>query len=134
MASPVVNDLTGHAPVTRGRGHLSWLPALVVVTLACYLASELQTGADTMWMVALGDRIASTGSIPIGIPFAAADTSGWPNVPVVGELTMFAIHSLGPASLAVRLATARRILSAHLGAHRSARAPLIRQRSRQRSP
>lgn len=103
MASAVVKDVTGPTPEIGRRSRLSRLPMLVVMILGCYLAPRIQTGADTMWMVALGHRVATTGSIPAGVPFAAADTTDWPNVPVVGELAMFTIHSLGPASLAVTL-------------------------------
>lgn len=56
-----------------------------------------------MWMVALGERIAAQGSVPVGVPFAAADTNGWPNVPVLGELLMYAVHSFSPVGLAVAL-------------------------------
>jgi hypothetical protein len=43
-------------------------------------------GADSRWLAALGHVIASTGSIPAGVPFAAAPTRHWPNVLVLAEL------------------------------------------------
>ena len=80
-----------------------WVPGLVAAALACYLAPRMLTGADTMWMVAIGDRIAATGSLPTGVPFAAADTSSWPNVPVLGELILYWAYSATAAGLAFAL-------------------------------
>ncbi len=63
------------------------------------LASSVTIGADTMWFVAMGDWIARHRGLPTGIPFAAADSSGWPNVPVLGELAFAGLHALGPLGL-----------------------------------
>ncbi|GAB3886533.1 hypothetical protein [Terrabacter terrigena] len=82
---------------------LGWLPALVVAGLASYLAPRVLVGADTKWMVALGEHVAASGSVPTGVPFAAADTAGWPNVPALGELLMYAANSLSPAALPLAL-------------------------------
>jgi len=43
-------------------------------------------GPDARWLGALGRVIVERGSIPHGVPFAAAPSSGWPNVPVLAEL------------------------------------------------
>lgn len=64
---------------------------LIVVTLACFA----RVGADCMWLVALGDRIREHGEVPDGIPFAAADTRGWPNAVVAAEVALSLAHSLG---------------------------------------
>jgi hypothetical protein len=62
-------------------------------------------GSDTYWLVALGRHIATAGAIPDGIPFAAAPSSGWPNVLVLAELMLAAAAVGGPVALvAVQLA------------------------------
>jgi hypothetical protein len=102
----MTSTITGQATSSRSAaidGSLRWLPALVVAALCCYLAPRALVGADTMWMVALGQHIAARGSAAGGVPFAAADTSSWPNVPALGELLMYAVHSLSPTALAVAL-------------------------------
>ena len=80
-----------------------WLPSLAALWLGVYLAPRILVGADTMWMVALGDRITATGTVPAGVPFAAAATTDWPNVPVLGEFVMHWIHSISPVALALTL-------------------------------
>ena len=55
--------------------------------------------ADTMWLVALGGAVVSEGGVPRGVPFMAADTAHWANVPVLGQVLMFMIDGLGPAAL-----------------------------------
>ncbi len=77
-----------------------WLPAVLVPYLALLSATAV-IGADTLWLVAMGDTIAGQRSIPHGIPFAAADSSGWVNVPVLGELVLAAVHLAGPIGLVV---------------------------------
>jgi hypothetical protein len=85
------------------RDSLGWVPPLAIVALLAYLSPRVLVGADTMWMVALGHRISTNRAVPDGVPFAAADTTGWPNVPVLGELLLHAVHSLSPVALAVAL-------------------------------
>src|SRR5689334_15716935 len=103
MSTPVAqpNSTANTTLVTQ-----SWLPALAVSAALSFCAPRVLVGADAMWMVALGDEVASTRSVPSGVPFAAADTTGWANVPVLGELTMHAIHALGPTALPLALFTA----------------------------
>ena len=110
----------------------AWLPPLVVAGLLTYLAPRVLTGADTMWMVALGGEVAATRAVPTGVPFAAADTSSWPNVPVLGELTMSAVHALGPVALALALLAAGATMllllaqgARRLGAHPGAAAATV---------
>lgn len=71
---------------------LTWL-AVVFGASACALLGSV--GADARWLAALGRVIASHGSIPAGIPYAAARSHDWVNVPVLGELTFHALQSLG---------------------------------------
>ena len=68
----------------------------VVVAVLSYAAA---VGADTMWLVALGNEIASRRAIPVGVPFLDADTSHWVNVPVLGELVLAGANGLGPWGL-----------------------------------
>ncbi|MEO7753775.1 MAG: hypothetical protein ABIS35_10205, partial [Terracoccus sp.] len=86
-------------PRSAFRPHL-WLTAVLVPYLAL-LSLTVVIGADTLWLVAMGDTIAGSRSIPDGIPFAAADSSGWVNVPVLGELALAAVHLAGPVGLVV---------------------------------
>ncbi len=69
------------------------LPSLIAIT--CFVAVFMQVGADWDWLVALGDHVRSTGEVPAGVPFAAADTSGWRNVPVLSEVFASSLHDLG---------------------------------------
>jgi hypothetical protein len=55
----------------------------LIVALAALLA---RVGSDAQWLAALGHVIASSHSIPRGVPFAAAPTSHWPNALVLAEL------------------------------------------------
>jgi hypothetical protein len=68
------------------------------VTAICALLATV--GADANWLAALGDVIARTRSIPVGVPFAADTSAGWHNVPVFGELIFHALQaSLGSRGL-----------------------------------
>jgi hypothetical protein len=69
---------------------LTWLSLSAVVAATALLA---QVGADARWLAALGERIASGWAIPPGLPYAAAPSDGWPNVPVLGELVFYVLHS-----------------------------------------
>jgi hypothetical protein len=73
--------------------------AVVIVAGLLFCARFVSIGADTYWAVALGRDIVRTGSIPEGIPFAAADSTGWPNVPVLGELVLAGLAVPGPVGI-----------------------------------
>jgi hypothetical protein len=72
----------------------------VAVALATGICAQLLTvGADSRWLAALGRIVVHSGSIPNGVPFAAAPSGHWTSVPVLGEL---AFHALGgPKGLAI---------------------------------
>ena len=78
-----------------------WALPVALVTALCLilLAYTVTIGADTMWLVALGGAVVSECAVPRGVPFMAADTADWANVPVLGQLLMFLIDGLGPAAL-----------------------------------
>jgi len=65
-------------------------PARLTIVAGCFVAAVCgllaTVGADAEWLAALGRDIAQTWSIPGGVPFAAASSAGWHNVPVLGEL------------------------------------------------
>lgn len=73
--------------------------ALTLVSVGFVLASFAQVGADWDWLVALGDHVRRIGAVPDGVPFAAADTSGWHNVPVMGEVFVSVLHDMGSWSV-----------------------------------
>jgi hypothetical protein len=52
-------------------------------------------GADARWLAALGRTIVTSGSIPSGVPYAAAPSGKWVNVPVLGELVFHALQAAG---------------------------------------
>ena len=81
------------------RGALGRWCAVAVVAAVLVCARFVSIGADTYWAVALGREIVRAGSIPDGIPFAAASSAGWPNVPVLGELTLAALAVAGPVGI-----------------------------------
>ena len=74
---------------------------LVLVGLVAVTGWFVIVGADTMWAVALGDLVRHTGSVPQGVPFAAAADPGWVNPLVLGELVLSLVNAAGPAGLAL---------------------------------
>jgi hypothetical protein len=76
--------------VHREASGLTWLAFAAVVAAT---AALVQIGADTRWLAALGEHIASRWSIPDGLPYAAASSAGWENAPVLGELVLHALHA-----------------------------------------
>src|SRR6266480_2512109 len=71
---------------------LTWL-AVAVGAGACALLGSV--GADARWLAALGRAIVAQGSIPAGVPYAAAPSVDWVNVPVLGELIFHALQVVG---------------------------------------
>lgn len=71
-----------------------WCLVAIVVSLVL-LAAFVRIGGDWDWLVATGDHVVSTGSVPDSVPFASADTTGWRNVPVLAELLAAGLHALG---------------------------------------
>jgi hypothetical protein len=71
---------------------LSWL-AVAFGAGSCALLTTV--GADARWLAALGEEIVEKGSIPSGVPYAAAPSSDWVNVPVLGELIFHALQVVG---------------------------------------
>jgi hypothetical protein len=71
---------------------LTWLAVYFGVG-ACALLSGI--GADARWLAALGREIVERGSIPSGVPYAAAPSMDWVNVPVLGELIFHALQAVG---------------------------------------
>ncbi len=69
--------------------------ALTVALLSTLTASAMTIGADTMWLVAMGDRMIEARRVIHGIPFAAAATEQWPNVPALAEILFSVVHRLG---------------------------------------
>src|SRR5205807_3155430 len=76
--------------------------AIVLVTATSAVAATL--GPDARWLVALGRLVDRSGGIPHGVPFAAAPSGGWANVPVLGEL---AFHGFDAAAGARGLVAAQ---------------------------
>jgi hypothetical protein len=69
--------------MARGAG-----PGIAAAAGAAVVGATGTLGADLGWAAALGRAILDRGSIPDGIPFAAAATAGWPNVPVAAEVVL----------------------------------------------
>jgi hypothetical protein len=65
------------------RGSLSAV-ALCFGTATAALTAMI--GPDARWLGALGRVVVERGRIPHGVPFAAAPSGDWPNVPVLAEL------------------------------------------------
>ena len=72
---------------------------LAVLLVTALVASVGVIGADLLWLVALGREIVDSGDIPDGVPFAAAPSSDWPNVPVLAELSLWAANGAGERGL-----------------------------------
>src|SRR5580765_8068656 len=76
----------------RVESRLSWL-AVDAGSALC--ASVAVAGADARWLDALGAVIARAGHIPSSIPYAAAPSHDWVNVPVLGELVFHLLWAIG---------------------------------------
>jgi hypothetical protein len=88
----------------RVESRLSWLAVAAGSALS---ASAAVVGADARWLAALGAVIARAGHIPSSIPYAAAPSQDWVNVPVLGELVFHLLWVLdGDRGLVVAQAAA----------------------------
>jgi hypothetical protein len=105
----------------RVERRLSWLAVAAGSALS---ASVAAVGADARWLAALGAVIAHAGHIPSSIPYAAAPSQDWVNVPVLGELVFHLLWSLdGDRGLVVaQAATVAATLALVLRDMRAARA------------
>jgi hypothetical protein len=70
------------------------VPGIAIGILVALTSALAVVGADAYWLAALGRAIVDAGEIPDGVPFATAPTSGWENVPVLGELSFYALAGL----------------------------------------
>lgn len=89
---------------TNAPGRRWVLPIGVIVTLgvlASVVAQLTIIGSDALWLPALGDAIRRTGSIPNGIPFAAADSAGWVNTTALGQLLFSYAFTLGSIGIVI---------------------------------
>lgn len=97
MSAPTAD----HGTVALRAGLAEWRwTALSVVASVGLLAWLARVGADFDWLVALGDHLRRTGTLPAEVPFAAAPSDGWHNVPVLAELVL-SVADQGGAVVAV---------------------------------
>jgi hypothetical protein len=73
--------------------------AVAVATLSAFVALVTAVGADSRWLAALGRVAFQHHSIPDRIPYAAAPSAGWPNVPALGELVFYVFALAGDRGL-----------------------------------
>lgn len=77
-------------------GLVTWRWSVVAVVVSVSLiALFVRVGADWDWLVAMGDHVRSTRTVPDEVPFAVAETSGWHNVPVLAEVTASLLRDVG---------------------------------------
>lgn len=77
-------------------GVASWrwtIASMVLVT--AFFAAFVRVGGDWDWLVALGEHVRAEMQVPDGVPFAASDTAGWHNVPVLAQLVATVVNDLG---------------------------------------
>jgi hypothetical protein len=86
---------SGRVPVRQmvPLGSLSVAVWVVVLSLFAII------GSDLLWVVALGDLIRETGSVPVGVPFATAPQVQWHNPLVVAEVLLTLVNAAGPWAL-----------------------------------
>jgi hypothetical protein len=72
----------------------AWIGVAIVTAFAAVISA---VAADARWLAALGHAIAARGGIPDGVPFAAAPTHDWHNVPVLAELIFGGLDRIGGA-------------------------------------
>jgi hypothetical protein len=76
----------------RVESRLSWLAVAAGSALCAAVAA---IGADARWLAALGGAIVHAGRIPSSVPYAAAPSHDWVNVPVLGELIFHWLDAVG---------------------------------------
>jgi hypothetical protein len=86
-----VSTLPAAIPARRALGARSLLlrgswSAVALCFGAATAAVTAMIGPDARWLGALGRVVVERGRIPHGVPFAAAPSADWPNVPVLAEL------------------------------------------------
>jgi hypothetical protein len=85
------------ADLTRSRGRpgtlLTGLTLPAVALAAAVVAVAGTIGPDARWLSALGRSIVRLGAIPHGVPYAAAPSGAWHNVPVLAELVFRGLQS-----------------------------------------
>ncbi len=80
-------------PPDRGAGVDGIAATLAVCALGAFAATVGVIGADALWLVALGERVAH-GALPRAIPYATAPSGGWHDVPAGAELVFWALFHL----------------------------------------
>jgi hypothetical protein len=74
--------------------------ATTIAAIVAAIGLVATVGADSRWLGALGHVIVHTGSIPSGIPFAAAPSGHWANALVLAELIFDGLeHAFGDRGL-----------------------------------
>lgn len=71
------------------------LAEAVVVGWVALIAGLLLIGADLLWVVAMGDLVRQSGSVPQGVPFASAAQTDWANPVVLAQVLLSVVHSAG---------------------------------------
>lgn len=72
-----------------------WTPAALVISVLL-VAQFARIGSDWEWVVAIGDHVRATWEVPSSVPFAAAPTEGWHDVPVLAQLVASYLAGGGP--------------------------------------
>jgi hypothetical protein len=99
--------LTGASRSRARRAFPDALTWLAVGLAAAAVALLARIGADALWLAALGRDLVESGSIPAGVPYAAAPSGGWVNGPVLGEIVFHGLESgLGDRGLILAQALA----------------------------
>ena len=81
-------------PAVRSRADGGTTRALIaVVGLAVVTLGTV--GGDARWVGALGRQVLSSGHLPGALPYAAAPSTGWVDVPLLAELVLAPVLSLG---------------------------------------
>ena len=67
--------------------------ALAIALVVALVSVICSIGADARWLVAMGRIVIDSGSIPDYVPYAAASSSGWHNVPLLAELVFYGLDA-----------------------------------------